>query len=232
MGSQQLETVLSLLRQAGFAAEPAYPGQAIPRISSAVAAVHLEKVDSVTPAVTVEVCILCPQSLGGSACEAEALKAAEALSHSGFACIQDGCVYDRISQIYSVSIHASFSSPPQVSAPAFSAYENGTLQVFAVSFREAEDTGCQPVYATAEASPIGAGMGSRRWELVLEDQIPPGTKEPALSGGTFSLVVKSGGGSRAYSGCHWTSVTREYTENGLRRIRTGFAMRREEDIHG
>lgn len=232
MGSQQLETVLTLLRNAGFSAELAYPGRSIPRITTTVAAVHLENVDTENATVTVEVYMICPQSLGGSTCESAALTAIQALSQAGAVCIQDGCVYDRVSQVYRVSIHALFSSITGTTSPAFSVYIDGLLQAYPISFREDEDTGCQPEYAIGDAFPIGSGTGSRRWVLELEEQIPPGASESTLSDKAFTMVVDACGIRRTYSGCRWTSATREFTRDGLRRVRKGFAMSRREASNG
>lgn len=79
MGISILELVVQRLREEGFQADIAYPGQKFPRITGPVAAVHIEKVDRANLTVTVEVNILCPAAMGGTACELEALRVTEVL---------------------------------------------------------------------------------------------------------------------------------------------------------
>ena len=79
MGYSILELVLRRLRQANFNANVAFPGQMFPQITNTVAAVHIEKVDRANLTVTIEINIICPASMGGTACEVEALRATETL---------------------------------------------------------------------------------------------------------------------------------------------------------
>ena len=53
MGYSILELVLRRLREDGFTADIAFPGQKFPQISDTVAAVHIEKVDRANLEVTV-----------------------------------------------------------------------------------------------------------------------------------------------------------------------------------
>ena len=109
MGYSILELVLRRLREAGFRADVAYPGQKYPQIGQTVATVHIEKVDRANLTVTMEVSIICPASTGGTACEVEALRATEILRWAGAVCVQDGCTYDGVSQGYGVNVLATFT---------------------------------------------------------------------------------------------------------------------------
>ncbi len=73
MGYSILELVMRRLREAGFTADIAYPGQKFPQITDTVATVHIEKVDRANLEVTVEISIICPASVGGTVCEMKAL---------------------------------------------------------------------------------------------------------------------------------------------------------------
>ena len=115
MGISILELVLRRLREAKFTADVAFPGQKFPQITKPVAAVHIEKVDRANMTVTVEVNIICPAAMGGTACEVEALRATEILRWSGAVCIQNGCTYDGISQVYVVAILATFTCVTEAS---------------------------------------------------------------------------------------------------------------------
>ena len=79
MGYSILELVLRRLREEGFAASVAYPGQVFPQITETVAAVHIEKVDRANLTVTIEITMVCPASMGGTRCEMDALRATEIL---------------------------------------------------------------------------------------------------------------------------------------------------------
>ena len=68
MGMSILDLVLMKLKQYGFTADVAFPGQKYPTISDTVAAVHLESVDCNGRTVTVEVNIISPAALGGTHC--------------------------------------------------------------------------------------------------------------------------------------------------------------------
>ena len=58
MGYSILELVLRRLRQAGFRADVAFPGQQFPQIQDTVATVHIEKVDRANLTVTMGVSVI------------------------------------------------------------------------------------------------------------------------------------------------------------------------------
>lgn len=163
MGISILELVLRRLREAKFTADVAFPGQKFPQITKPVAAVHIEKVDRANMTVTVEVNIICPAAMGGTACEVEALRATEILRWSGAVCIQNGCTYDGISQVYVVAILATFTCVTEASkcslGPGFRAYINDIVQPNAIAFSEEEVSGVQAEYVTGESAPAGASQG-------------------------------------------------------------------------
>lgn len=238
MGNVILEQVLTALKKGGFAAELAYPGRTMPRITGPVAAVHMKKVDSAALTSTVAVSILSPGELGGAACEEAALKALDLLCGCGAVCVQQVCVYDRVSQLYAVEISAAFTSVSQSeeestpAGPGFSVAINGIYHGCAVAFRSEETRGYTAEYVTTEPLPVASGTGRVQWSLRLEEQIPVGTAEPVEPDPGFSLVVTTEKKVETYTGCQWTSVSREYEGQGLRRIRKGFALARKETANG
>lgn len=236
MGISILELVLRRLREEGFAADIAYPGQKVPMLSGPVAAVHIDKVDRANLTVTVEVSILCPAALGGTACEVEALRATEVLRWSGAVCVQNGCSYDGIAQVYVVAILATFTGVTEadncVIWPGFYAYIDDRIQRFAVGFSEEELPGTQAEYAMGESAPVGISTGSHGWSIQLEEQIPAGSPEAEAPAGAFALKIVTDQKTFVYSGCRWTSVKREFTRQGLRRLRRGIALGREEAENG
>ena len=232
MGYSILELVLRRLREEGFSADIAFPGQKFPQISEAVAAVHIEKVDRANMTVTVEISIVCPAAMGGTACEVEALRATEVLRWSGAVCVQNGCSYDGIAQVYVVPILATFTGVTEADSctiwPGFYCYINDQRHRFAVSFSMEEETGIQMEYRMGERMPAGYSQGSAVWHIQLEELIPAGSAEAEEPEGEFVLQIVTDQKTENYSGCRWTSIKREFTKQGLRRIRKGYAKLREE----
>ena len=232
MGYSILELVLRRLREEGFTADIAFPGQKFPQISDTVAAVHIEKVDRANLEITVEINIICPASMGGTVCEMKALQATEVLRWSGAVCVQNGCTYDGIAQVYVVSVLATFTGVTEADDctvwPGFYCYVDNQLHRFAIGFTAVQETGAAPEYVIGEAVPIGTSIGTTAWEIQLEELIPVGS--PEFANPTEPCVVKivTDQKTEIYSGCRWTSVRREFGKQGLRRIRTGVALQREE----
>lgn len=232
MGISILEQVLRILRQEDFAASVAFPGQKFPQITGPVAAVHIEKVDRSSLTVTLEVNILCPAAMGGTACELEALRATEVLRWDGAVCVQNGCTYDGVSQVYSVSILATYTCITDADSctmgPGFYVYIDEVRQYYAVAFTGEEQQGYEAAYAMGSAAPVGIQEGKRLWHITLEELIPSGSPESREPEAAFELKVATKTKTEVYYHCRWTSIRREFTRDGLRRIRRGIAMDRQE----
>lgn len=233
MGISILELVLRRLREENFTADVAYPGQKFPQITEPVAAVHIEKVDRASLTVTVEVNIICPASMGGTTCEVEALRATEILRWSGAVCVQNGCTYDGVGQVYVVSILATFTCITEadncVIGPGFYVYINDILQPYAISFLEEEDPGTQVEYVMGQSAPAGISLGSCLWHIQLEELIPSGSPETVEPAAAFQLKIVTNRKTEVYYHCRWTSIKREFTKDGLRRTRKGISVLREEE---
>ena len=233
MGISILEMVLRLLREAKFTADVAYPGQKFPQVTKPVAAVHIEKVDRANMTVTVEINIICPAAMGGTACELEALRATEILRWSDAVCVQNGCSYDGISQVYVVTILATFTCVTEANkcsfGPGFLASVNNIVQYHAIAFSEEEVPGVQAEYVMGESAPAGISQGSSLWYIQLEELFPAGMPESADPAGAFDLKIVTDVKTEVYYHCRWTSVKREFSKEGLRKIRRGIAMLRQEE---
>ena len=233
MGYSILELVLRRLREESFTADIAYPGQKFPQITDTVAAVHIEKVDRANLTVTVEINIICPASMGGTACEMEALRATEVLRWSGAVCVQNGCTYDGIAQVYVVSVLATYTGVTESDSctiwPGFYCYIDNRIHRFAVEFTVEQDTGTQAEYVMGEAAPVGTSLGSSLWSIQLVEQIPAGSAEADEPDGAFTLKIVTDQKTELYSGCRWASVKREFNKQGLQRTRKGYALLREEE---
>jgi hypothetical protein len=234
LGISILELVLRRLRQAKFTADVAYPGQKFPEIKSTVAAVHIEKVDRANMTVTVEVNIISPADLGGTACEVEALRATDALRWAGAVCIQNGCSYDGVSQVYIVSVLATFTGITEEDTctlgPGFTVSINERFQTNVISFAEEEVREREAEFSTAESAPVGISEGKHYWKITLEELIPAGNGESADPVEPFELRVETDAVIENYYYCKWTSIQRSFTREGLRKIRKGIAMAREVEV--
>lgn len=231
MGISILEQVLRRLRNAKFQANVAYPGQKYPQITNTVAAVHIQKVDRANMTVTLEVNIISPAALGGTACELEALRATEVLQWDGAVCVQNGCTYDGASQVYVVAVLATYIGVTEADSctlgPGFQAYINDSYQAFAVSFSEEEVRQDTAEYAMGEPIAVGISQGSQLWNIELEERILPGSPEAAEPQEAFELRIERDAGVETFYHCRWLSIRREMDRSGLRRIRKGIAMLRE-----
>lgn len=232
MGVSILELVLTLLRQEGYAADAAYPGQKIPVITAPVAAVHIEKVDRAQMTVTLEVNILCPASTGGTGCELEALRATEILRWAGAVCVQNGCSYDGVAQVYSVAIQATFTAVTEADSyklgPGFYVYVADLRLPYVTGFSVEQETGAKPEYASGRATPVGVSRDPGLWQIRLEELIPAGQTEDPAPDGDFELKLITDTKTELYKLCSWTDIRREFTREGLRRICQGFARERME----
>lgn len=231
MGISILELVLRRLREAGFKADVAYPGQKYPQIDQTVAAVHIEKVDRDNLTVTLEVNVICPAAAGGTACEVEALRATEVLKWDGASCVQHGCSYDGVSQVYVVAVLATYTCVTErdncALGPGFTVYINGAYQPFVVAFSQEETRQHTAELEMGETMPMGISLGSRQWSITLEERILPGSPETGEPEEPFELRVIRGNVAEGYYHCRWLSIRRELTREGLRRVRKGICMLRE-----
>ncbi len=231
MGYSILELVLRRLREDGFAADVAFPGQKFPQIADTVAAVHIQKVDRANLQVTVEINIICPAAMGGTACEVQALRATEVLRWAGAVCVQNGCTYDGISQVYVVSVLATFTGITEADDcevwQGFYCYVDDQVHRFVIGFTAEQDNGVEPQFVMGQATPIGAAVGTLGWAIEMEEQIPVGSPEIASAEEPCEIRIVTDQKTEIYSGCRWFSEKREFSRQGLHRVRKGMALMRE-----
>ena len=231
MGISILEFVLQKLRQEGFAAETAYPGQKYSMLTESVAAVHLKQVDRAGLSVTVEVNIISPAAQGGTACELQALRATEVLRWAGASCVQQGCRYDGAARVYMVAVLATFTCVTKaddcIIGPGFTVSVNGRALPGAICFTAENVAQHQMQYSMGENVPVGISPGNGIWELRLEERMPAGTAEVAQGAELFELKLTTDLQEEVFSQCRWLKERREFTREGLRRIREGIALARQ-----
>lgn len=228
MGYSILELVLWRLRAENFTADVAYPGQKYPPIRNPAAAVHIQQVDRDNMTVTIEVSILCPAEMGGTTCETEALRATEVLRRVGASCIQHGCDYDGMAQVYCVSILATFTGVTEEAdctlGPGFEIYIDDTPIPHVTGFTAEKTVNWETRYAIGTGVPIGTAGGRVSRKITLTERIPHGSDEAPDNSGEFCLrVEKANHETETYLACHWTKVTRQLTQAGILRTRVGIA---------
>ena len=231
MGYSILELVLRRLREEGFTASVAYPGQMFPEITDTVAAVHIDEVNRGELSVTIEVTLICPASVGGTKCEMEALRVTEILRWTGAVCVQKGCSYDGVAQVYMVSILATYIGVTEAYScviwPGFHCYVGGVYHRYAEDFQTEQTKDIQLIHSMGEAAAADLHPGEEVWQLRLEELIPTGSEEAEETQGVFELRILTELATEVYSGCRWTSIQCQRTRKGLRRIFKGYALSRE-----
>jgi hypothetical protein len=235
LGITILNLVIGLLLDAGYHANVAYPGQRYPVIKQPAITVHIASVDSATYTTTVEVTVHCPASLGGTHCEETAMRVLELLRKDGADCRQAGCQYDGIAKIYSVSIMAEYCKVKNLSAGIVLDYSltiNDEPVFFQESFSAERKKDLQLVQAIGEDAPSLVNIANGVWEITLEQFYLSGLVEESPVSEPFTLKCSSNVCTEQYSGCRWTEEKREFTSKGLRKIRKGIALTREEIVGG
>lgn len=226
-----LEMVLRRLRGEGFNASVAYPGQMFPQITETVAAVHIDKVERSELKVTVEITMVTPAALGGTRCEMDALRVTEILRWDGAVCVQNGCTYDGVAQVYMVSILATYIGVTEADSctiwPSFHCFINGKYHRYAIDFQAEQIRDVHLVYEPEQKDPVGFCPGEEVWKIRLEELVPAGSEEAWLADGEFNIEIGSELMTETYRNCWWTTVYRQRNRQGLRRIRTGYARSRE-----
>ncbi len=227
MGEVMLNSVLDQLRNAGFQAALAYPGKRIPEIDGVVAAVHIRKADPIQATLTVEVTIIAPEAVGGTACELEGLGAMEALCGGGAVCTLSGCQYDSLGRVYSVMILAEYTGfaleKPCVLGPGVQLLIGDEVVEHAISFTMERSSELKWLQEMGAGDPAEMLLGAWVWKLRLEELLPMGALEVSQPQESFTLCVQ-GQQEATYTGCYWTSVSYEYTPRGVRRVRGGYVM--------
>lgn len=223
-----VELAIQTLTDAGIHTIEAYPARRYLQITEAVAAVHLKKVDRQARSVTLEILVYVPATLGGTACEREALKVTSAISALGADCVQSGCEYDSMARLYSTKVTACFAdvigSDSCELGLDFTVKINGVEARYAVSFSTACEIDTAGFSEIGEDTPAYYRQGENTWTLTLEEEFPAGASEDAQDTADFTLtLVRRDGSTDTYSGCYWLSDKKTYTSSGIHRVRVGIA---------
>lgn len=234
MDNPILTQVLQLLRDAGFSAQHAFPGQKFSGLENCVAAAHILHAEPGKQTVTVEVLVVCPAAMGGTACETEALKATRALCAAGGECVQSGCSYDSLARVYTVPVKAVFPWALAVGEPApeFTVWISGRQIPNAIRIAVEETAESKAHYTMGSGAPAGIGTGPVAWKLTLEERIDGETAQRQPDPAEFSLKISRNGYWELYGTCRWISRQREWTRDGFRQISKAIALTHQEGQDG
>jgi len=212
LGLTVIDQAVSALKAAGIKTRRAYPGAEMPVITKVVAAVQIFQADFLEKSIALEAKLLCPQSLGGSACEDAAITAAQALEEAGFSCTVGQLTFDGRTGLFCVSCIAGKQEQPEAVSVNIPLKLGSISQKRVVSFT-----------AKRQTDEIITQLSDAPWKLRLEQFIPAGeTEDRDPDGETFSLTY----GSEKYTGCVWTFHSRVAEVDGIRQIREGTATGR------
>ena len=219
MGQTIVAKVIEMLQAAEIRTDEAYPGGRLPALTGPVAAVRLGKVDRAVRATTVQITVMSPAGLGGSTCEAVALRAMQALEDQGGICQKGLCQFDDMADLFFIEIAAEFLGV---------ALENDWMPGpgFAITIGLQKMEWATDFTITRWIGDEAASIKDSPWQFTLEELLGPGSVDPPEPAEPFILHVERLMGDEVFTGCVWTHVERQDTLRGIRQIRTGVAQKR------
>lgn len=233
MGYELLKALVELLRSAGISAGESYPGTGTPAVDSPQAAVGLLELNAPAGLAKFQIRVLSPRMLGGWGCQIWAVRVSDVLNGAGMTCNPEEMEYLDGLDCFCITIRAD----QPVTRRSDGSFAGTRLQIFCgdaeqvgvESFTAVRNQGrrIQGAFFQAEALCITPGSGGWALELIQRaDCLPEDPGEP------FTLTVREGDRESRYNGCGWNEERFEHTMRGLRLIRRGFALAREEVTHG
>ena len=217
MGRSIVERTVSSLRQGGFRAEAACPGEKIPALEALAVAVDLHEVDLGEKTAVLAVSVLAPSALGAQECQKAALTVGQLLQAEGASCTQDACEFDGLANLFCVRILARYAGtamPDDWSARAGFFVTMGDLRLSRVE------------RFTARRVSAGEEGLSDSWEFQLEEFFRPEDVEPEEAAAPFILRMYRPLQTETFRNCQWTEQQRVTEQTGTRQIRKGTAQGR------
>lgn len=219
MGKSILRTVVDLLVAGGIPAAPAQPEKTMLVIHTPVAAVSVEKVDTVEGSVTVLVEVVAPLQSGAERCQERALTVCSILSANGAECVQGECTFNGRSALFCSPVSAKFYGTAD--ADSWTPRPNHTVVLGETAL--AYVTGFSAEQIVTEGYD---GLSAAPWVFTLEEFLPMGAQEIEAPSEMFSLRLTGAGKTEYFNGCLMTERKRTITSGGIRQIRKGTALSR------
>lgn len=228
-----LEELRELLEEAGVPAGEEYPAGERVEILSPVAAVGLRELDCANAVARFSVRILSPRILGGWCCQMKAAQAAQAFHRAGMGCSAAEMEYLKGSDCFCVSLTVSRAvhegSDGWSAGGRWQVLRDDSEEKHVLSFRAVRNQGRRLLGAFCRSEPVGVTPGAGGWQIEL---VQSGGLETEEGQEPFTLTVRAGGAEQRYLDCCWNETELLLEAGGLKRIRRGFALRREVESHG
>ena len=217
MGRSVVTTVIEALNNAGIRAAAAFPGQIAADLTQPAAAVSLFQVNQQQRLTEVLVTVLCPVSMGGAACEAEALRVTEVLTNTGASCVQEICEFDSRRQLLTVPVYAAFRGG--IWEAAWIPGGDLTVKLGTTELLSATNFISEQI----TEDPVATALSGCPWKFSIEEFFYPGYSEENTPSEPFSVTVTRTTRTETYKNCRFTAIKREAGPTGLRQIREGIA---------
>lgn len=233
MGYELLKALTQLLRGAGISAGESHPGVEAPRVDAPMAAVGLLGLDIPAGLAKYQVRVLSPRMQGGWYCQIWAARVTQILCEAGLTCTAEEMEYLDGCDCFCVEIRAEQSVVPMnggwVARGPMQVLCGELEQTGVESFTAVREQGRRIQGATGQWEPLAITPGRDGWRVELIQWVD---RSPEPVGEPFVLTVREGDRECRYTGCGWNEERYEHTARGLRLIRRGFALAREEENHG
>lgn len=220
MAALIVHTVIDALNDAGIAAQSAYPGGTMPNITTAQAAVNLEKLEYTARSATVLVTVMVPVAMGGGACEDAAIQVGGVLERLGGICVQEECRFNGYADAYYVRVLGTFYGADVMDG--WNAVSDFTVKIGKNVMKNAVAFRAEQAVDEVTGTPLSTAV----WTFRLEESYGRGEGQLPSPTEPFSITVTRSSGTETYNECSWISVQLENTATGLRQVRTGVAKTR------
>lgn len=225
MGMLTAEQAVEVLQNAGLRAGRGYPGGVMPQVEELAVAVNVERAEAAEITLVARVC--CPGAMGGEACETAAEQVAEAWTEAGGACRREGCTYDGHSDLFTVRVLGTWTTPiPVIPEPTMRARVsiNGYFLEYATAVK-VENTAKWEEGRGFMGEDHASFLKDQGWTVTVEELLP--SREVSRdAANSFELIVSEGNQSERFSDCVWLSLRREDTASGIRQVRVCYTQTR------
>lgn len=228
MEYELLNRLIGLLKAAGLRAGEEYPSGERMEVQSPAAAVGLRELDAAAGEICYTVRVLTPRIVGGWNCQVWAAQAQRALCDGGMTVKAGEMEYLSGSDCFSILLEVRepvvFTDGGWKAGSRWQILCGGQAQQGVEGFQAVRSLGRRLVGEHYKSAPVAVSPGSGGWTLELIQWAKP---EPVAE--PFVLTVRSGSREIRYTGCCWDEERWEYTQQGARLTRRGFALAREEE---
>lgn len=222
MGTQWLNRVKEILKQAGFRVEAGYPAHGAADLSDTVAAVNLAAMDEKSVR-EILVTVLTPRKEGLPQCQSRAERAVSALAEDGNRWSFSGWRYEAGIDCWAIEIHGS---PALNALVGFTVAIGEELQENVTDFLAQQVMDRRMIYPHGQGTPSAVTPGKKGWILKLT-QLFSGEEPMRQMNEPFQLTVCRGKVRQTYTGCCWQSCASRQKPEGIETVCSIYALDRE-----